>query len=155
CQSPSGPYCSLQTATGTSSPSDEAVLTPGNYTPPSGLTITGVNVPGQVSQPSATITSGFGPALTPNTTAKLSDVRIDGSNTAVMLNSGTPVLDRVFAHSAAGPAACLTLLGTVRDSVCWNAGAGGQAVGQPGFADASTVTLRNVDAIATGTGSRG
>jgi hypothetical protein len=87
--------------------------------------------------------------------SRLADLALvhSGGTGALVIFSGTA--ERVRVRTTAGVTACGGFRAVIRDSVCFNSGQGdGFVLGVGGAATAET-KLRNVTAVATGTGARG
>jgi hypothetical protein len=90
--------------------------------------------------------------------SRLSDVRIvktSGSGGAILVGDGTAVVERVQAESTLdNGAGCSLVRGLIRDSACLVTGAHAVALGQnQNGAGVYAGKLRNVTAVATGTGN--
>jgi hypothetical protein len=183
CVTPDAPKCSIGAAAGGPDvlAADEAVILPGTYSETAGdLGGDTGSLPTTVEPLAGTIHGAPGAArpvivldstvASPNNNffgaffvgaSTLTDVEIDtgpGSTAAsdVSQSLGSTV-DRVIARSDVPNAiTCNQSQGTIRDSACFSGGNGGSALGASTFIGGTfTVNLRNVTAIATGTGSSG
>jgi hypothetical protein len=162
-------------------PADEAVILPGTYsevagdlggdggTLPTTVEVSAGSVHGVPGQAKPLIMLDSTAAFPNNNffgaftlgTESLSDVEIatgPGSTASSNLSQGTgSTVDRVIAQSDVPNAiTCLHTQGTIRDSACLSSGSGGSALGASTFIGGTfTTNVRNVTAIATGTGSNG
>lgn len=184
CITPDAPKCSVGTAAAgiDVDADDEAVILPGNYSDtagdldgdvgPSGtgnstdhvVQPTAVNVHGASGQPRPVITLNtdtFYGAFLLGSPGTLSDLEIvtsvSTSNLTTFGGSSTAIVDRVAARSSKDNAlVCNMAGGTIRNSACLSSGSGGTALGASTFIGGTfTTNIRNVTAIASGTGSYG
>jgi hypothetical protein len=167
CVTPSAAPCSLNEAAGGPDVvhADEVVVTPGDYSDTAGdlgefgfVAPKAGNIHGASGQPRPVITldsgSGFGAIdVTTGVTVSYLAVQSTVSDRAIAVTGG--VLDGVIARGTGSfGAACEHLSGIIRNSACISTAVGGTAVGvSVGTSGAETPTLRNVTAIATGSGS--
>jgi hypothetical protein len=183
CVTPDAPKCSIGTAAGGTNvtATDEAVVMPGTYSELGGdLDGDAGTVDNTVEVRAGTVRGSGGrtkPLIVLDSTAGspnnnffgafflgagiLSDLEITtgpGSTASNGLTqTGTSMVDRVIARSAVPNAiTCNQAQGTIRNSVCLSSGSGGSALGASTFIGGTfTVNVRNVTAIADGTGSNG
>jgi hypothetical protein len=173
CVNPAEP-CTFFTAASGEAPGstlkagDEVVLASGEYSDltgdlgPEGVVRLppGISVHGIATGPRPVIRlnrAGGGGALLVTTGDAVSHLEID---TAVavsnLLVTGGTVEDLIARSSAFGATVCSHISGLIRDSACLSSGAGAAALGSGLQASGSrTARLRNVTAVATGSGSRG
>ncbi len=171
CANPADP-CSLFDAADfrgvdtTIQPGDEVVLLPGTYTDSAGdLGPTGVLLPekeleihGQAELPRPLIEllteSGL---VTVSSGDVLSGIEIESAVALADLESLGAVENVIVRSSAPGAIACVQIAGVIRDSACLASGAGAAAAGTRPAPElgASSGSLRNVTAVATGDESHG
>jgi hypothetical protein len=154
--------CAIDRAVNFAATGDEVVINPGTYSVTTGLSssVSSLNIHGVAGQPRPVINSSAATAL--NLTGAgptLSDLTINHTGSTwginVFASSGTITVQRLEVHSA-GFATCeIGIAGTVRDTLCVNAGADGVALEDSWGSGNGTLRLRNVTAVATGTGSYG
>lgn len=134
---------------------DEVILGPGTYTPSTSLGITdAIDVHGTGHPDITRIESSqtFGVAIN-NAGATLHNVTVDHSvsdNGALFLANGVVKNSKLI---SSGAVTCVTRNGLLRNSFCLNTKIGGAGLWiNQGGAGTSTVNLRNVTAIASGSG---
>ena len=159
CVSPNPP-CDLQYAMTQTAPGDDVAVRAGTYD----LLAATLNVPANVNVHGAGNESTV--ILSSNTSvgvdapaggSRVSDLSIvySGSVNGLRASAGV-TLERVYVTTGTGTATCNVIGSTLRDSVCRNTSANGNAVFNNTFINLTiTTTLRNVTAIAEGAGSRG
>jgi Big-like domain-containing protein len=183
CVTPEAPKCSIGAAAGGPNVvgTDEAVILPGAYSEVAGdlagdagtldntveVRAGTVHGPGGRTKPLIVLDST---AASPNNNffgafslgaGTLSDIEITtgpGSTASNGLSqTGSSTVDRVIARSAVPNAiTCNQSQGVIRNSVCLSSGSGGSALGASTFIGGTfTVNVRNVTAIAEGSGSSG
>ncbi len=160
CASPAT-ACSLDKAVNQASTGDEVVVVSGTYamgTTSLSNSKNGVNVHGVAGQPRPLIVTAadFGLALT-GASSRVADLSISQTGGLYGLNvfASSVVVQRVEVHSTA-PVACTTgISGLARDLICVTSATGGVAIDDSWGSGTYALTLRNVTAIATGTGSYG
>jgi WD40 repeat protein len=184
CVTPDAPKCSIGAAAGGLDvlAGDEAVILPGNYSDTAGdlngdtgnptdgvVQPTAGSVHGAAAEPRPVITVNGLDSMFPNpygafllSATTLSHVEIiagASASSALSLGFGSPnsVVDRVIARSTRNNAiTCNQTQGTIRNSVCLSSGSGGAALGASTFIGGTlTINVRNLTAIAAGTGSYG
>lgn len=178
CADPSAP-CSLYTAADSGAPGttiqsgDVVEMAPGTYSeaagdlgaakfvqPPAGVIVRGAE--GGESRPLIRLEAngGFWGAFFVGTDAAVAGVEIvnegAGAGAALTLLSGGSAARSVVRSTASSSITCAVSEGTIRDTACLNE-AGGVALGvsTSTFTGTHSVTLRNVTAIGTGSGSVG
>jgi hypothetical protein len=174
CADPQHP-CSLFTASQREVPGttigvgDEVVVAPGEYSTAAGdmgpngsiELPEGVTMHGEVGQPRPVIDFGTtGSQLTVGLRDTISHLELRGEATQLknplFVVGGT--VEDVIARSSGSDFVCNIIAGTLRNTVCLSSGPGAAAIGD-GFVSSRglplTVQLRNVTAVATGTGSAG
>jgi PKD domain len=161
--------CTVQTAVNSAAVGDQVVIEPGQYgsagspmTSPVNALAAGVTITaGPGGTPQLFFGGGAGLILQ-NTNQSVSGLDVTADNVSIfdgglsMFSSGDSG-DRMYVHVTNSPTACEIAEGTLMDSVCWNdASSNGHAVlaEDPGVASFDA-TLRNVTAIATGSGGVG
>jgi hypothetical protein len=155
--------CDIQDAVenATVADGDEVVLLPGTYALPAtdALEIDSViDLHGVAGAARPLITTVEGPALDFGAAARVHDLRAHSVDERGMDSFGeAPIVERVVVSSE-NARACYPpeAPGVLRDSVCFTEGTGVEAVGAlVGTNGSINFTLRNVTAIATGSGSYG
>jgi hypothetical protein len=144
-------------------PGDEIILLPGDYAVGSDeidFLAQNLDVHGQDGQPRPRIVSSASSNALFVTSGSVRHLEVDESSGARALFVQDAVVEDVVAHAdaTAGFSACDTgNTVTIRDSVCWSEASGSLARGVgTSFTDGThALTLRNVTAIDTGTGSSG
>ncbi len=184
CVTPVAAKCSIGTAAAgiDVEAGDEAVILPGNYSDTAGdldgdvgpagtgnptdhvVQPTAMSVHGAAGQPRPVITLNtdtfYGAFLLGNP-GTLSDVEIvtsvSTSDLTTVGGTSSVVVDRVVARSSKDNAiVCNQAGGTIRNSTCLSSGSGGTALGASTFIGGTfTTNVRNVTAMAAGTGSNG
>jgi hypothetical protein len=155
--------CDIQVAVETVAQSgDEVVVLPGDYMETDTLTVSaGIDLHGEVGQPRPRIVSTASEALfVIPAAARVSDLSIEHTGSASALSASGGTFERLFVHATAsgGPfaTACNPTDVTIRDSVCWNtAPSGGSGLDLNLAGGSSSVTLRNVTAVASAPDSVG
>jgi hypothetical protein len=185
CVTPTAAPCSIGAAAGGTNvlPADEAIILPGEYSDTAGdldgdddgapgeegmVQPRAGSVHGAPGQPRPVITlNGVGDPMFPNPygafllgATTLSHVEIEGGGTTSSLTLGGAgsIVDGVVARSSRDNAiVCNHWNGILRNSACLSSGSGGISVGASlsTFAQNTTLNVRNVTAVATGTGSFG
>jgi hypothetical protein len=156
---PTNPPCTLFRALDdVAVDNDDVVLTTGTYDigALNVLITKAIDVHGEDGQPLpkiVTTNSSFGVALN-NPAAVLRRIEIDGSTEALDLFQAARA-EQLVVHSN-GANTCQVERGSLlRDSVCWNTAVNGIAVDLFSSMATFSAQLRNVTAVATGTGSYG
>lgn len=158
--------CSIETAVNAAAAGDEVVLAPGTYAVSTSLeNSTGIWVHGTPGQPRPVITSSafYGLRLSGDTMtakARVNDVTIvhtNGGGSGLQIYSSTSI-ERVDVRSSGQYACQIGLANPLRDSLCVATRNSAFAVysaanGAP--SGSFNIRLRNVTAVATGTGSVG
>ena len=153
--------CSIQNAADPTKvqDGDEVVLLPGDYSLSATLGIVdAIDIHGQAGQPRPRLLSSASTALhTDGDGFLVRDLEIVHSGTgAALLDGALGTVERVFVHTTAGSSACAPIgplaATVIRDSVCWNSGTGAGVGGDPVGAGVRGGTLRNVTAVASGSG---
>jgi len=172
CANPANP-CSIYTAADGGAPGttvtagDVVMLAPGQYSDSAGdLGVSGfvnmaagITLEGQPGKPRPLITlEASGPALIAGSGATASHLEITSAtaNLGIEVFTGGVVDDVIVTNSKSFSFACAQLGGVIRDSVCLSSGSFSTAVGASDIGGGPfNSVLRNVTAIATGTGSFG
>src|SRR3954454_8723015 len=157
--------CDYETAIEGAPAGDEVILLPGDYgsaaAPLSNTVSTStanLNVHGQDGQPRPRIFSSAGFSLALYGGGQVRDIEIDNSNAnGVAFDLKDYRAERLVARTSGGQSSC-RLTGTtalLKNSLCVATGANGSSVLTTGvlFPGPNVVTLRNVTAIASGTGA--
>lgn len=153
--------CNIEKAIGSAANGDEVVLAPGTYVTASSLSssATQLTVRGAEGQPRPVLDLSANTGLSLNGTgAEVYDlaVRHSGSGTALSVFARDVVVERVDVRSTEGEACDAGVSGVWRDSLCVTYGPGSDAL-EVAYTSLSpgTIRLRNVTAVATGSGSTG
>jgi hypothetical protein len=154
--------CSLVTGVNNAAASDEVVVATGTYnlaaTALSNLTATNLNVHGVVGQPRPVINSSASIGLElKGDGARVADLTINHTGSLFGLNvfANNILVQRLEVHSTAPVSCGLGYIGLARDLTCVDTAASGIALDDSWNAGTGLLTLRNVTAVATGTGSYG
>ena len=140
---------------------DEVIVNPGDYNlGAERLSITdAINVHGADGQPFPRISSSNDDGVEVNNAgAMVRRLRIEHSGAfRAFENFNSAIAEQIIAHTTAADAACDSGVGvTLRDSVCWNTATNGTGLRVTAIAGGPFVAnIRNVTAVATGTGSFG
>ena len=141
--------CSLVIAVGAAKAGDEVIVGPGEYTAASVFVKAGVTVHGRAGlpRPRVTFTPGWCGMLVSNATVRYMELRQTGQCGALQAYDAT--IEQVIAHAPNETIAVRNSV--VRNSIVTASGPSGAAISiaAPGV---NNVTLRNVTAIAEGTG---
>ena len=184
CANPSAP-CTIYAAADGGAPGttvasgDVVMLAPGTYSDVGGdlgpmqrvQLAPGVRVQGEPGKPRPVVRlesneGSFGAFFVGGLGATIADIQIDNVASGVFPHNGAAftveaggIAERIVARSTEAPAITCTMLGggTIRDAVCLNEASSGTAIGASLSAGATThtLTLRNVTAVASGSGSIG
>jgi hypothetical protein len=164
CTSPdpmdsTNPPCSLDWGYGQTVDGDELILAPGDYTLNPNLIITkAVDIHGAVGQPLPRLigsASNLGVALV-NPDASLRHLEIDYSGPNEALDAlASLMVEQVVARSSGGQGCVIEQDTTIRDSVCFDSAPNGVAAKFQPSSGTHTANMRNVTAVATGSGSEG
>lgn len=124
-----GSPCSLDTAVEDSSVADgdEVIVMPGTYSTADVLVTDAISLHGEAGQPRPTINVSSGNGLRVSDVATVSDLKIAGTSVGIYadLGSAGSTFERLEVSASSSFAiACSAVDGvTIRDSVCWAAGA--------------------------------
>jgi hypothetical protein len=148
--------CPIQIAVNNAGMGDEVIVAPGDYSPPASVTpgFSNIYVHGVYGQPMPRIhfTAGF--LWIGNPGDRASWLAVDSTSSAPLETTNGGSADQVIAHSTGSAAQACYVYATLIDSVCWVSGAGSIGIeAQTGLM--TTITLRNVTAVATGSGGIG
>jgi hypothetical protein len=102
------------------------------------------------------VVSAAGTAISvthPQAVLRWLDIRHVGAGDALLLDDGLG--ERLTVRSTSAGFTCHVLGATLRDSICWATGPGGDAAGMFANATADHTSIDNVTAFASGPGSRG
>lgn len=154
--------CSLATGVGSAASGDEVVVASGTYdqgaAAVSNLTATNLSVHGVAGQPRPVVNTSANIGLElKGDGAKVADLTINHTGSVFGLNvfANNIQVQRVEVHSTAPVSCGLGYAGLARDLVCANSAADGIALDDAWNTGTGLLTLRNVTAVATGTGSYG
>lgn len=159
----SGAPCSITTGVNSAPAGSEVIIGPGTYSAGNlAVAAANISIHGESAASRPVINSTADPvaldvtALAPNTT--ISDLRINvtGATPATGLYvRQTATLNRVEVRTSATEACRISATTTMRDSICASSATDGTALAFITSSTAATLTLRNVNAIGTGSGSGG
>jgi hypothetical protein len=152
--------CDIVTAVNQATSGTEVIIAAGTYNLGAALanSQSGVNVHGTAGQPRPVINSSASPALALlGSAARAADLTINqnGGAFGVQVFATGILVQRLEVHSSAADACAIGYSGLVRDLLCVSTAAGGVALEDSWGGGTGTLTLRNVTAVATGTGSYG
>lgn len=154
--------CSIETAVNGASSGDEVVIAPGTYTTATSLSrnVSNLKIHGAAGQPRPVINSSAGRAIDIGQSGRgtrISDLTIvhTGGEYGLNVFAKSTLIERVSVTSSGAVACSPGISGMLRDSVCVTSAANGIAVDDSWSGDVGLLNLRNVTAIATGTGSYG
>ena len=149
--------CDFETAVEGAADGDEVIVEPGVHSPPGQVSLTTATVVhGAEGQPPPQIVSAAGTAISvthPEAVLRRLDVRHVGAGDALLLDDGLG--ERLTVRSTSAGFTCHVLGATLRDSICWATGPGGDAAGMFTNASVDHTLLHNVTAFASGPGSSG
>jgi hypothetical protein len=136
---------------------DEVIVEPGVYNESAEVSLTTATVVhGVEGQPPPRIVSTAPTAISvshPQAVLRWLDVRHDGADDALLLDDGLG--ERLTVRSTSPVFTCHVNGATLRDSICWATGPGGDAAGMFTKASVDLTSIYNVTAFASGPGSSG
>jgi hypothetical protein len=149
--------CNFKKAVEDAVDGDEVIVEPGVYDESVQVSLTKATVVhGVEGQPPPRIDSTAPTAIFvshPQAVLRWLDIRHDGVDDALLLDDGLG--ERLTVRSTSPVFTCHVLGATLRDSICWARGPGGDAAGMFANSTADNTSLYNVTAFASGAGSRG
>lgn len=150
--------CSIDQGVNSAGAGDEVIVASGTYNPGDLVSANGLSIHGVAGQPRPVINSSANAAF--NLSGAITNVRdltIHHTGTftglAVLSTSGT--IERVDVRSSGFEACSIGLDILMRDSICAATNPNGTALSRDFSGGTTTMKLRNVTAIATGTSSKG
>jgi hypothetical protein len=154
------PPCTLERAVETvAGTGDEVIVSAGDYTETDPLDITDANLRlhgGSGARPVIHSTGATEAVDAQASGVRVADLAIDYTGTSTGLRLRDNTLGERLEVKSAGTVACNIIGATLRDSVCWDTGANGNAIFNSNTTNVTvTTTVRNVTAVATGADSDG
>lgn len=152
--------CSLVTGINSASAGDEVIVGSGVYSTSTQLLTNEANLdihgpsPGAAPVINSTASSAL---LVQGTSPRLADLAIehDGIGAGLFVPVGNVELERLSVRSTGSYACAPAISGVVRDTLCASSSANAAAINSVSGGGTATLRLRNVTAIATGTGGDG
>ncbi len=149
--------CDFETAVEGAADGDEVIVEPGVHPAPAQVSLTTATVVhGVEGQPPPRIVSTAGTAISvthPQAVLRWLDVKHSGAGDALLLDDGLG--ERLTVRSTSPGFTCHVRGATLRDSICWATGPGGDAAGMFTNASVDHTSIYNVTAFASGPGSSG